>query len=149
MLLDSSVYVDGIHGNLPADLNDEIGQRALVHSSVVAAELAWAIGALDPLHPQTPQNRESIEQVIRRMIAGNIVVPNAVDWIDAALLAATLSRRQTFDKDHRRKALNDALIFYQARQAGAVLVTRNTKDFDLMDQIVPGTQMLFYERAAV
>ncbi len=34
-------------------------------------------------------------------------------------------------------ALNDALIFLQAREVGAVVLTANIADFDVFQQIVP------------
>jgi hypothetical protein len=42
------------------------------------------------------------------------------------------------------KALNDALIFLQARKRGCAVLTRNCIDFDLLNQIDPGGQILLY-----
>jgi predicted nucleic acid-binding protein len=145
LLLDSSVHIDAMRRRVPAPVQELILTRRLAHSAVVASELAWALGYLDSAHPDTAHNKASIEGILARMAAGGVAVPDPQNWLDAALAAATLSRRQTYDRDHRRKVMNDALIFFQSRTLGTVLISRNIKDFDLLDQLVPGSTILFYE----
>ena len=40
--------------------------------------------------------------------------------------------------------LNDALIFFDARKHGRTVLTRNVADFDLLQQLAPDGQVLFY-----
>jgi hypothetical protein len=40
--------------------------------------------------------------------------------------------------------LNDALLFLQARETGCALLTANLSDFDLIDQVLPGSRLLLY-----
>ena len=44
-----------------------------------------------------------------------------------------------------RKLLNDSLIYLQARKVGAAVLTRNLRDFDLLEQLVPSGTVMFYE----
>ncbi len=41
-------------------------------------------------------------------------------------------------------ALNDATIFLHALDRGYTVLTRNIRDFDFMNQIVPSGRVLFY-----
>ena len=43
-----------------------------------------------------------------------------------------------------RKLLNDSLIYLQARKVGAAILTRNVRDFDLLEQLVPSGTVIFY-----
>jgi hypothetical protein len=63
------------------------------------------------------------------------------------LIAGTLARTQTIPKPDRRKFMNDILIYLVAGDLGATVLTRNTRDFDLLLQIRPGVGVLFYDRA--
>jgi predicted nucleic acid-binding protein len=42
--------------------------------------------------------------------------------------------------------LNDALLFATARKHALTVLTRNTADFDLLQQLEPTCGVLFYER---
>jgi predicted nucleic acid-binding protein len=44
-------------------------------------------------------------------------------------------------------ALNDATRFLHALANGFVVLTRNVRDFDIMNQILPGGQVMFYDAA--
>jgi hypothetical protein len=43
-------------------------------------------------------------------------------------------------------ALNDATLYLHALSYGQVILTRNLRDFDLLNQILPDGHVLFYER---
>ena len=45
-----------------------------------------------------------------------------------------------------RKLLNDSLIYLQARKVGAAVLTRNVRDFDLLEQLVPSGTVVFYRQ---
>ena len=58
-----------------------------------------------------------------------------------------LARSQAIPKQDRRKFLNDTLLFLQAADSGAVMVSRNSRDLDLLLQIKPGVRVLLYDRS--
>ena len=43
------------------------------------------------------------------------------------------------------KALHDCTLFFQARKLGSALVTANVSDFDLLQQLQPESQVLYYK----
>jgi len=45
---------------------------------------------------------------------------------------------------YARKFVNDALVFLQARQLGASVLTRNIRDFDFLSQLVPTGRVVLY-----
>jgi predicted nucleic acid-binding protein len=47
-------------------------------------------------------------------------------------------------KGLERKLLNDSLIYLQARRVGAAVLTRNRRDFDLLNQLDPSGAVIFY-----
>ena len=52
------------------------------------------------------------------------------------------------NQGHERKFLHDALLYLQARKLGCAVLTRNIGDFDLLNQLVPGGQILLYRQAS-
>lgn len=48
-------------------------------------------------------------------------------------------------RGERRRLLNDALIFLTAQEQGAVLVTANRKDMDVLLRFGRGAQVLLYQ----
>jgi hypothetical protein len=43
-------------------------------------------------------------------------------------------------------ALNDATLYLHALSQGQIILTRNLRDYDVLNQILPDGQVLFYER---
>ena len=64
------------------------------------------------------------------------------------MMAGVLARTQHYSKDGRRKLLNDALLLLSADEAGAVLVSRNIRDMDLLLQLKPDARVVLYEIGA-
>jgi hydrogenase/urease accessory protein HupE len=62
----------------------------------------------------------------------------------AALLAGILSRLQGYARGARLKALQDCILFLQARKLGFAVLTANLAEFDLLLQLVPTGRVLFY-----
>jgi hypothetical protein len=52
-----------------------------------------------------------------------IIAPSYEVWLEAAMLASVLARTQSIQKQDRRKFLNDTLLFLQAANSGATLVS--------------------------
>jgi predicted nucleic acid-binding protein len=57
-----------------------------------------------------------------------------------------LARLQNYDKNNRKRVLNDALLFSTARKHGLTVLTRNILDFDFLQQLEPTGRVLFYHR---
>ena len=63
-------------------------------------------------------------------------------------MAAGLAARLSGAASHGSQTLlNDASLYLQAVERGWVVLTRNIRDFDFFDQLLPAERVLFYERA--
>ena len=88
---------------------------------------------------------EQIAEVIERRPSYRTIVPDSEIWREAGILSGILARLQGYGRDHRRRALNDALLFATARKYGCTVLTRNVVDFDLLEQLDPSGSVLFYK----
>jgi predicted nucleic acid-binding protein len=61
-------------------------------------------------------------------------------------LSGILARLQNYGAADRRRAMNAALLFATAREHGLTVLTRNVTGFDLLQQLDPSVQVLFYAR---
>jgi predicted nucleic acid-binding protein len=148
IMLDTTVYLDELVARrLPSAIRELVDMQETLHASVACAEIAVAIGHLDPAHPLTPVNRSKLEHVLRQIDPEEVVAPSPAAWTEAAVIAGILARTQGYPKDARRDLLLDALIFLTAREAGAVLLSRNVRHMDLLLRFRPDAQVLLYERA--
>jgi predicted nucleic acid-binding protein len=116
---------------------------------VTEAELAAAIGLLDPSHSKNREITEQISAVIERRPSYRTIAPDSEIWREAGVLSGVLSRLQGYGRDHRRRALNDALVFATGRKHGCTVLTRNVADFDLLQQLDPSGSVLFYKAASL
>jgi len=144
---DTTVYIDGLKGHLPAAVKELLIDRAVVHSAVASAELALSLGHLDPAHEKTARHAPPLFDTLRHMPSEQVLAPSADAWIEAALMAGTLARTQGYAREQRRKLLHDAILFLAAQEAGAALVSRNLRDMDLLLQLRPSARVLLYEVA--
>lgn len=145
-LFDATVYIDALKGELTTTILAAIASRPILHAAPVLAELSLAIGLLDPTDARTSATLEPIRDTLARISPLRVITPAADLWIEAAVMSGILSRIQGIPRADRRKLLNDALLFLAADDAGAVLLTRNLRDFDLLLQIKPSASVLFYDR---
>jgi predicted nucleic acid-binding protein len=144
LLLDTTVYIDALQGRLPHDAGIALRTASLWHSSVTEAELAALAGLLDPMHPDTTGAIARVAASVELRPAHRILTPDRDTWREAGILAGLLARLQQYGKNERRKTLNDALIFLSAARNGCVVLTRNVSDFDLLMQLDPKGQAVFY-----
>jgi len=144
LLYDTTVYIDILQDRFPKE--GELMLRAIDawHSAVTEAELAAACGLLDPDHSQTREVIERIAALIDRRPVQRTVMPDQNIWREAGILSGILARLQDYGKDHRRRILNDALLYVSARRSGCTVLTRNTSDFDFLQQLDPAGRVLFY-----
>jgi predicted nucleic acid-binding protein len=145
LLLDTTVYLDALQGNLPQYVEIVLRAGSLWHSTVTESELAALAGLLDPKHPETPRVIAQVAESIDQRPEHRILSPDRDIWREAGILAGLLARLQHYDKKERRKALNDALIYLTAAKNGCVVLTRNVLDFDLLMQLDASGQAAFYD----
>ena len=144
LLYDTTVYIDILQGRFPRDAEVFLRAADAWHSTVTAAELVAAIGLLQPEHPATPNAVKQMVAAIERRPAHRTIIPDREMWLEAGALSGLLARLQNYGAADRRRALNDALLFATARKHGLTVLTRNTKDFDLLQQLEPSCGVLFY-----
>ena len=145
LLYDTTVYIDILQNRFPQNGGPLLRAAEAWHSPVTEAELSAAIGLLDPAHPKTRELTEQISSVIDRRPNYRTITPDPEIWREAGILSGILSRLQGYGRDHRRRALNDALLFATARKHGCTVLTRNVVDFDLLTQLDPSGSVLFYK----
>ncbi len=145
LLLDTCVYLDILTDAAPLAVDDLIDGRIRNHSTVVVAELTHRFGRLDPAHPHTASALAEIDGVLRRILSHRLSAPSAQAFAEAGMLAGMAARLG--GSSAGIALLNDALLFLQARESGQVLLTANIADFDLFDQLLPGSALLFYRAA--
>lgn len=146
LLYDTTVYVDILQDRFP-----KTGEVAILavdawHSTVTEAEMIVACGFMSPHHPETPEAVKRIFGVIQQRPAHRTIAPDREIWLVAGVLSGILARLQEYGRAERRQLLIDALIFATGRKHGMAVLTRNTADFDFLQQLDPGGQVLFYER---
>jgi len=141
---DATVYVHGGQGRLPPHVAAILQHWPLLHCSVALGEIAHGIGRLDPAHPQTPGRRTYLQSVLRRIPQHRVATPSDDVQIAAGILTGLLARILHLPSGGHRLRLNDVLICLTARKAGAAVVTANIGDFDLVQQLVPSIEVVYY-----
>ena len=147
VMLDTTVYIDALKPpGLPTAVAVLVARNIVLHCAVARAELALSLGHLDPAHPRTAQNAMTLREVLFRMAPTRVFAPSAEAWTEGALMSGILARVQGLARDSRRALLNDALMLLTAIEQGAVLVSRNIRDMDLLLRLRPEAQVLLYDR---
>jgi predicted nucleic acid-binding protein len=146
LLYDTTVYVDILQGRFPEAGEVAIRAADAWHSTVSEAELIAPCGFLNPDHPGTVETTRQIMAVIERRPAHRTIAPDQETWLVAGVLSGILARLQGYGRADRRRVLNDALIFATAQKHGMAVLTRNTDDFDFLQQLDPSGKVVFYER---
>ncbi len=62
------------------------------------------------------------------------------------MLAGLATRLSGAGPDGLPALLNDASLYLQALEHGWIVLTRNLRDFDVFDQLLPAERVLFYDR---
>jgi len=145
LLYDTTVYVDILQDRFPQHGERMLRAAEAWHSPVTEAELAAACGLLAPAHPGTQKVIEKICKIIEQRPTHRMIIPDSDIWREAGVLSGALARLQGYGKDHRRRILNDALLFASARKYGCAVLTRNLIDFDFLQQLDSAGRVLFYK----
>ena len=146
LLLDTCVYIDVLQGNTPPEVDALLQLRTSNHLAVCVAELTHAFGRLDPRHPGTEAVLHTVEGAVAAIPPQRLEAASADVVIDAGILAGMIFRLCGLRPGREVAALNDAILYLHAMANGQTVLTRNLRDFDVMNQILPGGGILFYER---
>lgn len=144
MVLDTNVYIREAAGTLPFAVETILDQALLFHCSVCLGELAVGIGNADPSHPNWRTMRDHYVGLFDSIPETRILHPDAQAWADAGLVAGTLARIQSYQPAQRKECLNDALILLSAAKFGLPVLTTDRSDFELIQQLVPEGQFVYY-----
>jgi predicted nucleic acid-binding protein len=147
LLLDACVYLHVLKGETPAAADRLIAGRTILHSAVAVAELTHRFGRRAPANERERAARARLAEVIEAMPARRVHAPGTAAWAEAGILAGLLQRMRTLPPESARACLDDALLIVQARDHGAALLTANIRDFDILQQLVPAAQVVFYRAA--
>ena len=144
LLYDTTVYIDILQGRFPGNGERLLRAADAWHSTVAENELAATCGLLDPAHPDTKRVITRISGIINHISPYRCLAPDRQVWHEAGILTGVIARIQAISKPERRRILNDALIFATARKHGHAVLTRNTRDFDFLQQIDASGHVVFY-----
>jgi hypothetical protein len=150
LLLDTTVYLDVLHGRTPIEVDNLLRFRICNHSAVCLGELTHAFGRLDPGHCETKSVLKVLRDVIENVPAHRLHAADSDIWGTAGMLAGALFRLSglSLGQGHERKFLNDALLFLQARKLGCAMLTRNIRDFDFLSQLMANGRIILYNTTA-
>jgi predicted nucleic acid-binding protein len=148
LLLDSCVYIDVLQGTTPAAVDALLQLRSLNHLSVCLAELTYVFGRLDPRCRETAAVLREVSRTVAAIPLHRLHAATAAVVAEAGILAGLVFRLGGFARGQEVAALNDATLYLHALAHGQVVLTRNSHDFDLMNQILPDGQVLYYDRNA-
>jgi predicted nucleic acid-binding protein len=146
LLLDTTVYIDGLQGRTPHQVGALMALRICNHSSVCVSELTHAFGRLALSHPETANTLARIAETISAMPPHRVSEPTQSSWGTAGMLAGLAFRLGGYQPGQEGKLLNDALIFLQALESGQAVLTGNIRDFDLLNQLLPEGRIILYRR---
>ena len=140
LLLDTCVYIDVLQGKTPVEVDSLLENRIVNHSCVALAEMTHLMGALDPADKRPVL--KTLGRTIDDIPEHRLSAPSSRMFGEAGMLAGMVTRLS--GQPHSIALLNDALLFLQAAATGCDLLTGNRRDFDLLDQIIPGTGVILY-----
>jgi hypothetical protein len=98
----------------------------------------------DPRHPQTRRVLHEISGVILDIPVHRLNAPSLRAQAEAGILAGFAARLAGIHAGARQGLLNDAMLYLQAIEQGHALLTRNIRDFDWFEQLLPSGRALFY-----
>jgi predicted nucleic acid-binding protein len=123
-ILDTSVYLSFLRKNVPViDLSFLLRPTLLYMSSVVFAELY--AGAKNRL---TLRQLERVYRTFQRL--NRLAVPDKQVWFETGQVLQQLGARHGFETVGLSRLTHDVLIALTARRLGAVVYTRNYRNFE-------------------
>jgi predicted nucleic acid-binding protein len=147
LMLDTCVYIDVAQGRTPPDVDELLTERISNHSAICLAELTHLFGRLDPDHPETATALARLETAINRIPLRRLTSPSIRALGEAGMLAGLVARLGGLPQGRAQALLNDAILYLHAIERGCIVLTRNLREFDFFDQILPYGRVLFYRRS--
>jgi len=144
LVLDTNIYILDAAGLLPATVAQLLDRALLFHCAACLAELAVGVANADPALPGWTTLRGHYARLFEGLPANRVLVPDGQTWTEAGLVAGTLARIQGFQPWQRKQCLNDAAIYLTAAKAGLPVLTGNTVNFDLIQQIAPDGRFIHF-----
>jgi hypothetical protein len=159
LMLDTTVYVHRLQNKIPPDIHALVAARPILHCAVALAEIGISAGIMDPAHATTARYRTPLFGLLNGVGTVDMRAPSTAAWVEAGMLGGILARTQfglarprgtlssvamEQQREGRRRRLNDALIFLCAGEQGAVLVSANVADIDVLLRFRPDIQVLLY-----
>ena len=145
LLLDKCVYIDILQDRAPVGLQTLLTARLCNHSGIALAELTHLFGRLDPQDHRTRPVMADISAMILDMPVHRLAAPSTHALGKAGILAGLTARLTGTEPG--QALLNDAALYLQAIEQGQTLVTRNVREFDWFDQLLPSGRVLLYRQA--
>jgi predicted nucleic acid-binding protein len=137
-LLDTGVYIKQAAGLLTDDQRDKLAKVEAHHCAVCLGEITAGLANRDVAHANWPRECEYWAGLFANLPKTRTYAPDAEIWAAAGVLTGTLTRIQGYQPAQRKEVLNDALIYLTALKHGIPVLTENRKDFDRLQQLVPG-----------
>jgi predicted nucleic acid-binding protein len=129
VVFDSDLYIDWINAGSREELF--LGRWFVRYMSTVVL-LELQAGASEPAAAK------AVGDLYRTFTrTGRLLSPSADAFWRAGSVLRVLQRRHGFDLRARFRLVSDCLIALSSRQIGATVVTRNERDFRLIQQVVP------------
>jgi hypothetical protein len=159
LMLDTTVYVHRLQNKIPRQIHELVDARPIVHCAVAVAEVAITLGLMDPTHETTVIHQTPLLGLLDGIRVMDMRSPSPSIWAEAGMLAGILARTQfglgrpkgalpphavKEQQECRRRLLNDALIFLCAGEHGAVLLSGNVADMDILLRFRPDISVLLY-----
>ena len=145
VLLDTCVYIDILQGRAPAELKALLAVRLCNHSGITLAELTYLFGRLNPQDHRTRSVLAEISGMILDIPEHRLTSPSTHVFGEAGILAGLTARLTGTERG--QALLNDAALYLQAIEQGQTLVTRNVREFDWFNQLLPSGRVLLYRQA--
>jgi hypothetical protein len=147
LLLDTCVYIDSLQGRTPATVDNLLTTRLSNHSGIALAELTHLFGRLDPQDGRTTSVLTQLTGAISDMPSRRLTAPSENVLGQSGILAGLTARLAGVEAGREQALLNDAILYLQAIEQGQTLLTRNVREFDWFDQLLPSNRLLFYRQA--
>jgi predicted nucleic acid-binding protein len=141
---DTNVYIMSAAGRLPDNAQMLIERALLFHCTVSLGELAIGVANADPTSAGWVALRRHYIELFDSIPTTRLLNPDAGVWVEAGIVAGNLARTQRFQRHQRKECLNDALIYLTAAKAGLPVLTADQASFDLIQQVAPDGQFIYF-----
>jgi predicted nucleic acid-binding protein len=127
-LLDTNVYLEAFRSE-----QRKVQFRQSFFPLLPATFLASVVAYELNVNAKDGRTRTLLQELIRPMEqTGRVVSPTFIDWVEAAAVVTAIEEKARGWRSKLPSLLNDILIALCARRIGAILVTYNKDDFQLI-----------------